>query len=103
MYLISMENEITNWVELTRDEKDDVLVILASIFTLIGADEDTAANWYNSGYIRLFRNGNKRIIKGMEGPTNNSMYNLAVIEVMPTEPAQIAKIDISIEDTNGTK
>lgn len=80
MYLNSMEKEITNWIDLTKDEKDDILILLASIFTLIGADEDTAAYWYNSGYIRLFRDGNKRIIKGMESPTNNSMYNLAVIE-----------------------
>jgi len=75
-----MEKEITNWSELDHSEKNEVLILLASIFTLVGIDEDTASSWYNSGYIRLYRDGKKKIIKGMEGPENNSMYELAIIE-----------------------
>jgi len=75
-----MEKEITSWSELDYNEKNEVLVLLASIFTLVGIDEDTASSWYNSGYIRLYRDGKKKIIKGMEGPENNLMYELATIE-----------------------
>lgn len=58
--------EITNWSQLTLEEKNLVIMELASIFSTLGATAATAETWYNSGFVRLDRRQDKSIILGLD-------------------------------------
>lgn len=66
--------DITSWSQLTLDEKNSIIKILASIFTTIGTSAATAESWYNSGFLRLSREVDRCIIKGLDNPDIKDYY-----------------------------
>jgi len=72
--------EINSWSQLTLEEKNLVIKVLASIFTTVGSSAATAENWYNSGYVKLDREIEKCTIRGLDNPNIKDKYiDLAVI------------------------
>jgi len=55
--------EIRSWEELSKSEKRLVLLELASIFSI--SSDTAAADFYDSGKIRIFKEKNMTIIKGL--------------------------------------
>ena len=55
--------EIKSWEELTKHDKKLVLLELASIFSI--SSDAAAISYYNSGKIRIFKDDNSTIIKGL--------------------------------------
>lgn len=66
--------DIINWSQLTLDEKNSVIKVLASIFTTIGTSAATAESWYNSGFLRLSREIDRCVIKGLDNPSVKDCY-----------------------------
>lgn len=80
MYLTKME-EVKTWSGLTEKEKNNVLVVIGGIFATIGTSETLCENWYNSGYVKLYRDGKKRVIYGASTPEEDGeLIKLAVIK-----------------------
>ena len=85
-YFISME--IKTWAQLSESEKNNIQVILSSIFIVEGTSESVSEYWYNSGYIRLIReDGYKRVVGPLDVDDKDSeIIELAIIrELIPVE------------------
>lgn len=78
--------EIKTWAHLSESEKNNIQVVLSSIFVVEGTSESLAEYWYNNGYIRLIReDGYKRIVgQSSIDDDNPEIIELATIQELIT-------------------
>lgn len=76
--------EVSLWSHLTEQEKDDVMCVLCGVFATLELNAIDAAEWYDSGFLKLVRMPNGSRIMVPEAPGSKNLMELAQIEYCET-------------------